>query len=334
MTNADDRKIIHAAKQNGLDVRNFLEAIEDSFAIQVITASSVEKRYHMRAMSTSGNFAFMIFNQNIFFPLNSRLTMFVTANKHTTYKWLQAYHIPTIPTYLIKELSSQQLKQLLNANSPMVIKATTGQGGVNVRMDVRSTQDIKDFLTVRQEASALLQPEIKGNDYRLVFLRGELIGAVRRIPATVVGDGRSSVQELAMQADVVFNAQGRGRLLQEKVLPDCSADLLSQIPQKGEVVSLTHRASFSLGGTAVEVTGDIPPATVELMQPLLRELGANLIGVDILSEDITKPLTETGVVVELNATPGMLPIVFARQPQDGSDKKIYSTIINSIDLNQ
>lgn len=328
-----DSRMINQVKQSTLDIRYFLEAIEDRYKLYVVSSSEEREAYHFRAVSPAGSFAFMIFHHNIFLPLNSRISMFVTANKLTTYQWLLAYGIPTIPTYHLKSGATGDAENILKEGGSLVLKTTKGQGGAQVAMGVRSVKEIKDFLISHRGSSVIAQPEIKGNDYRLVFLKGELIAAVQRIPAFVTGDGHSTVSQLAAVLDDAFESLGRGRILQDKVLKNSSNNVTSKVPLLGERYYLTDKANFSLGGTAIDVTSDVPPLTIDIIKPLLRDLGAGLVGVDILTEDIATPLTKSGVVIELNAAPGMLSIAYAGDNTTTPDTQVYSTIINSIDLN-
>ena len=85
-----------------------------------------------------------------------------------------------------------------------VVKPASGTGGGRgVTTGVRT-----DFQLARAAAAAavygdqlLIEEQVKGDNYRLLYLDGELVDAFVRRPPTVVGDGRSSVASLVRAAN-------------------------------------------------------------------------------------------------------------------------------------
>lgn len=327
-----NEEVVEEIIELSLDLKYFVEAMKDlGYKIQAIYVNRARQTYHMRAQKDSDSFAFMVFarSHNILFPLNSRLTMIVTTNKLTTYKWLNEYNIPTIPTQRIdKSTIKEQVKS--QDGKKFVLKTVTGQGGAEVQTDLDSVEQAEKFIQRYTDDTIIMQPEITGQDYRLIFLKGKLVAAVLRHPAVVVGDGIRTISELVSAKDDIFVAQGRGRVLSDKVIPECDSGTLSKIIPSGETYRLTSRANFSLGGETTDVTSKVPEETIACIVPMLKDLGADLIGVDILSKDIASPLAEEGYVIELNSTPGLLPVVFAKN-QTSNNRQIYKTIIQSID---
>ena len=56
-------------------------------------------------------------------------------------------------------------------------------------------------LASRYGKRLLIENQAAGTMYRLLFLDGQLLDTVRRLAARVVGDGRSSIRELAVGAE-------------------------------------------------------------------------------------------------------------------------------------
>lgn len=72
-----------------------------------------------------------------------------------------------------------------------------------------------------------------------------------------------------------------------------------------EIVFLKDTANLSTGGTARDTTDNVHPYNVFLAERIARLMNLDICGIDIVTEDVTKPITkETGAVIEVNAGPG------------------------------
>jgi len=142
---------------------------------------------------------------------------------------------------------------------------------------------------------------------------GKLIAAARRRPAHVTGDGESTLQELID----VENQDPRRGVGHENLLTQIHVDeqthrliaqqeltLKSVIPD-GQLVWLKSTANLSTGGTATDITDDVHPEVHYAAERIARLIGLDILGIDLLAENLSKPLEEQSAgVVEVNAGPG------------------------------
>jgi len=145
-----------------------------------------------------------------------------------------------------------------------------------------------------------------GETCRLLYLGGRFIHAVRRRGARVTGDGRQSVRELLEQKgsppdDVTIVPTLRAQSL-----------LLDSVPRSGkEVVVGTlppgERSRRELRTQYDEAITDIvADSLVEQTGAAVRALGTEFAGVDIITNDPTRDLKDTGgVFLEINTTPSI-----------------------------
>ena len=76
------------------------------------------------------------------------------------------------------------------------------------------------------------------------------------------------------------------------------------VPKKGEMVKLKSTANLSTGGTAEDITELIHPYNVFMAERISKIIGLDICGIDIMAEDLTKPLNKSGgAVLEVNAEP-------------------------------
>jgi cyanophycin synthetase len=170
-----------------------------------------------------------------------------------------------------------------------VVKPASGSSsGMGVSTHVRTRSDLGKAVALAclYGRQVVIERMVFGETCRLLYLGGRFIHAVRRRGARVTGDGRQSVRELLEQKgsppdDVTIVPTLRAQSL-----------LLDSVPRSGkEVVVGTDIVADSL----VEQTG-----------AAVRALGTEFAGVDIITNDPTRDLKDTGgVFLEINTTPSI-----------------------------
>lgn len=159
----------------------------------------------------------------------------------------------------------------------------------------------------KHRPDALVQEMVPGFEMRVTVIEGEVDNVLVRIPAYVVGDGRSTIDAL-IDAKNLRRAQctyfGNKLIKRDHNLRSyMSAYGLegTQIPNDGERVLLSSISNASYGGETAIVT-DI--ASDRIKDTALRAVaaipGLRTAGVDVMAEsfDSTSP-----VVIELNSFP-------------------------------
>ena len=134
-----------------------------------------------------------------------------------------------------------------------------------------------------------------------------------RVPASVTGDGRSTVRELVD----LTNADPRRGVGHEKVLTRIKVDAaaeevlqsqghsLDSVPAEGETVKLALTGNMSTGGISIDRTFEAHPENVEIAEEAARMIGLDIAGIDFICPDITEPVRDTGgAICEVNAAPG------------------------------
>src|SRR5690606_19639001 len=83
---------------------------------------------------------------------------------------------------------------------PLVIKPVDGNHGRGITVDIRNYEDALTAFRSAKESSRsgaiIVEKFITGQDYRLLVINNVLVAAALRSPAHVIGDGKSTIQEL------------------------------------------------------------------------------------------------------------------------------------------
>jgi len=138
---------------------------------------------------------------------------------------------------------------------------------------------------------------------------------MRRTPAQVIGDGRSTVADLFRQLGV---SRGYDPILRNFSNADVKdlqvVDVLERqglnpdhIPERGRRVMLRGNANVSTGGSVEDVTAQVHRDNLKLAERAAAAIGIDYAGIDFISPDITRSWLDVGGgICEVNPTPGKL----------------------------
>jgi cyanophycin synthetase len=196
--------------------------------------------------------------------------------------------------------------------SSFVVKpANGGRGGAAVTPCVRNEIELARAVLsgARLDTRLLIERQVPGDMYRLLFLDGELVDVVLRLSPQVTGDGRSSVMELILAENESRLEAARPQALLTIDL-DCVFTLtaggrkLSTVPAAGERV-LVKSASSENSEEENHTVHAFAHEVIEEAAEGVRATGLRLAGVDVVTSDINRPLGEAGgAIIEVNGTPG------------------------------
>jgi len=221
---------------------------------------------------------------------------------------------------------------------PLVIKPIDGNHGRGITVDIQNYEDALVGFHAAKEVSrrVIVEKFVTGEDYRLLVINNVLVAAAKRTPAHVIGDGKSTVKELV---DKVNEDPRRGyghenvltmitiNDLTKTIMKDAGYTEDSVIPE-GEMLILKDTANLSTGGTAEDVTDIVHPANVSMAERISKIIDLDICGIDVMTSDITKPLSETGgAVLEVNAGPGFRMHL---APTNGLPRNVAAPVVDKL----
>ncbi len=221
---------------------------------------------------------------------------------------------------------------------PLVIKPIDGNHGRGVTTNITNwEQALEGFSLAKKISNAVIVEQyITGEDYRILVINHKLVAAAKRLPAQIIGDGVLSIDALIKKT----NADPRRGYGHEKVLTYITVDdislkllelkgyTLDSVLAKGEVLVVKDTANLSTGGTSVDVTDIVHPHTVFMAERISRIVGLDICGIDFLTKDISKPVSEVGgAVIEVNAGPGFRMHL---APAEGLPRNVAAPVIDML----
>lgn len=249
--------------------------------------------------------------------LDNQLTLDIMGNKALVYELLEdkGYPVARHNCYTLDSLSVCE-EFYRSQNGPVVVKPASGTGGGRgVTTGITSIKALRTAsrYAARFDGTLLVEEQLNGNSYRLLYLDGKFIDAVRRDPPEISGNGMNSIRKLV-------SLENQKRLVGDpvtalsplKIDHDCQ-NRLSELklrpgykPKEGERVELKRAINENSLEKNYTVRNEVHPETIATGADLVRDLGIKFAGLDVICDDISKPLSESnGVIGEINTTPGL-----------------------------
>lgn len=221
---------------------------------------------------------------------------------------------------------------------PVVVKPQYGNQGRGVATNLRSRDEVLAAYKAAtlEELTIVVEKFALGDDYRLLVVGDRLVAAARREPAHVIGDGVHTIKELIAIVNLdPRRGEDHATSLSKIPLDEISLTVVSSqgytpqsIPERGARVLIRRNANLSTGGTAADVTDKVHPLVVARAIDAAKMIGLDVAGVDIVAEDIGRPLEEQGgAIVEVNAGPGLRMHL---EPSSGESRPVGEAIVDSL----
>jgi D-alanine-D-alanine ligase-like ATP-grasp enzyme len=240
----------------------------------------------------------------------------LAENKPLVQRLLREADVP-IPDYcaFTRDVLGPALEFLQAAQTPCVVKPAHGTGaGQGVHTQIRTRRELLAAIPAvsRFGPRMMIEPQVAGDTFRLVFLDGELLDATRRSPPTVAGDGEHTVRQLVIAANEARIRSGHelsqtGLFMDGEMLATLRAGNmhLDSVPAAGETIAVKTVVNENCARENAAALPEMCDEVIAAARATAMALGIRVVGVDILTTDAGRPLVESGgVVLEANTGPG------------------------------
>jgi len=267
----------------------------------------------------------------------SAIAVEIAQDKDDTKRVLEAIGLP-VPKGDVISSAEDAVEVAQEIKFPVLVKpldASHGRG-ISGRLDtpeaVRAAYETASYYGRR----VVIETFAEGRDHRVLVVNGRVVACAERVPAHVVGDGRSTVRQLVELA----NQDPRRGVGHSKILTQLPDDKqtdeflakrglsLDGVPPAGEPVFLRATANLSTGGTSIDRTDEMHPDNVTACEMAAGAVGLDIAGIDVLTPDISVPFRENGaVIIEVNAAPG---VRMHTHPAEGKPRNVGAPIIDML----
>lgn len=267
----------------------------------------------------------------------SNIAVEIACDKEDTKNLLEAAQIP-VPKGIIVYDEEDLERAIKKLGYPLVTKPIDGNHGKGATTDLKNLEEAKaGFYAAKKYSKAVIcERFIVGRDHRVLVINYKFVAAALRTPAAVIGDGKSTIQQLI---DLV-NTDPRRGYGHEKTLTSIKVDeftenilrdrnfTLETVLGKDYELWLKPTANLSTGGTATDVTDTVHPSNIVMAERIARIIGLDICGIDIMAPDLRDPIAENGgAVLEVNAAPGFRMHL---DPTSGLPRNVAEPVIDML----
>lgn len=222
--------------------------------------------------------------------LDSYLDIEIMGSKALSKRMLQraGFSVPDGATVYSFEDGMREAAQFFGKGT--VIKPNETNFGTAVHIFEKLTpkdaeKALKDAFL--HDKTVLIEPFIKGKEYRFLIINRECVGIVEREPAHIVGDGIHSVAKLVNKKNAnplsirSTKEQLQLGLTEKRMLKEAGLSTTSII-KKGEKVYLRSNSNFSTGGDTHDRTDDVHSYYKEIACQIADFHEVTFCGVDMI----------------------------------------------------
>ncbi|HOW49471.1 MAG TPA: cyanophycin synthetase [Rubrivivax sp.] len=267
--------------------------------------------------------------------LTSAIAEGIAADKDLTKRLLASAGVP-VPEGQVAHSPAEAWEAAQDIGLPVVVKPRDGNHGRGVTLDLGTQAEVETAWALARHhgREVVVERYVRGDEHRLLVVGGEVVAAARGEAAWVTGDGRSTVRALI---DDQLNRDPRRGTSEDHPLSRIvieeddvvRADLerlglgADSIPAAGRRVLIQRN-----GNVAIDCTGEVHPEVAHLVALAARTVGLDIAGIDLVAEDIGRPLHEQGgAVIEVNAGPGLLMHL---RPAEGQPQPVGRAIVDHL----
>jgi cyanophycin synthetase len=221
---------------------------------------------------------------------------------------------------------------------PVAVKPRNADYGHGIGLNLSTREQVVAAYAAAREYrdEVLVERFASGSQFRITVVGNQMIAAVRREPVRLVGDGQHTILQLIELANLDPRRGDDLRLPLEHVCADDDTPqmlaeqgvTLDTVVPAGVQVVMSRIAHSWAGAGVTDVTDLVHPCVAAQAVRAARLIGLDVAGLDVIAEDISRPLEDQGgVILEVNAEP---TIAFHFPPLCDRYRPVCEAIIESL----
>ncbi|RYF77560.1 MAG: cyanophycin synthetase, partial [Comamonadaceae bacterium] len=259
----------------------------------------------------------------------------IAGDKELTKSLLTSCGVP-VPEGQVVASAEEAWDAAQDIGLPVTVKPSDANHGRGVSLQLTTREEVMAAFAVAEPegSDVMVERFIPGQEHRLLVVGGEVVAAARGEVISVTGDGTASVRQLIesqLNSDPRRGAQEEYPL--DIILPDSDAKLQLELKRQGLSADDVPAADQMVviqrnGNLGVDCTDLVHPEVAYAATLAARVVGLDIAGIDVVCEDIGKPLqAQRGAIVEVNAGPGLLMHL---KPGVGAPRPVGRTICDHL----
>lgn len=260
----------------------------------------------------------------------------ISRNKQLTKQLLRCSGVPVPEGGVAQDVEAAwRLAERIGApDVPVVVKPLDGNHGRGVFLNLRTRAEIESiFPHAAAEGSAVIVERfVTGVEHRLLVVGDRMVACSRGEYAIVTGNGRENVRGLIESQLNSDASRGTSETLPNSAI-EIDATVVAQLAQEGFTPESVPPEGIEvlvkrMGTHGPDVTDEVHPEIAAAAVRAAQAVGLDIAGVDLVAEDVSRPLAEQGAMVcEVNAGPQLL---IHAHPRGGKGRPVGQAIVERL----
>lgn len=254
------------------------------------------------------------------FDSDSHIDSDFTTRKDDCKAFLGTLGFP-VPQGEIVVFQKEALAVAREIGYPVAVKPVVGHKGIGVTAEVQNAEELESAfdraaraIPAHERIRIIVEKSITGSDFRLLCVNGRFVAATERRPASVIGDGSSTIDELIDRENRKPERLDTPTSPLSKIQRDSAMEYyleeqglsLDSVIDRDRVVYLRKVANLSSGGVSIDATRTIHPDNIILVQDIAQHFRLTCLGIDVITPNLAQSWKEGNfAILEINSAPGI-----------------------------
>jgi len=312
---------------------------------QLLIAGCIKRGINFEILDHAENFLRLTKNSNIQLvkqatktALDSYVTYLAMENKEVTKRILESAGIPTPKGAVIARVSKDKTcaDEFLGKSVVVKPKSTNYGIGITILKNLDSCNEFKKALDIAfsHDEEVIVEEFIPGQEFRFLVVGEEIVAVMKRVPANVIGDGKSTIYELIEDKnDHPWRGTDHKAPFETIVIDDIVKNYLkaqdldeNSVPANGQQIFLRENSNISTGGDSVDVTDEMSDFFKKKAILSAKAADATLCGVDMIIEHPDDEQSDYSFI-ELNFNPAIHMHAF---PYSGTPRNAIPYVLDAL----
>ena len=267
--------------------------------------------------------------------LTSAIGESIAHDKDLTKSLLASCGVP-VPEGAIVNSAGEAWDAAQDIGLPVVVKPSDANHGRGVSLDLNTREEVEAAFAIAEPegSDVMVERYVRGHEHRLLVVGGRVVAAARGEVASVTGDGRLTVRQLIDEQLNTDPRRGAGEDFPLSPIDTAvDAAIVLELQRQGFAPGDVPPAGRELivqrnGNVSIDCTDEVHPDVDHIVSLAARVVGLDIAGIDVVAQDISRPLQlQGGAVVEVNAGPGLLMHL---KPAQGAPRPVGRAICDHL----
>lgn len=235
----------------------------------------------------------------------------MTRNKNLTKILLREIGIKT-PHGIIATSFKEALSLIKknNLSYPLIVKPLDGSLAKGVTWDIQFKNELGKAISILEKNKSLnkyrrfmVEEMFIGDEFRILVVNKRVISCVKKIPASILGDGHSTIKKLIASFNKTRLKGFKIKIdnIVEETLKKNKLTLESVLPNNFNL-KLRNNLNMSDGGRSIECTDEMAKYFKQICENAIEILGLTFGGIDFMTKNISNKKSPY-VILEVNPNP-------------------------------